>query len=169
MLFYFLLTDIITSRKGLWRIADFFLAAAVFVGFIGIWQFFTDTNTLVVEGVSRVFGVYQHPNNLALYLGRALPFAACVGLFLPWGWRKIFYLLASVPLAITLFLTYSRGSWIGVTVGVAVAIAIGLWWKYGSVRPRLTRRSWATLGVGCVLVLAIAIARRCVVRIPEAS
>ena len=93
--------------------ADFFVAAAVGVAMLGIWQYLQGSNVLDVEGVSRVFGVYMHPNNLALYLGRVLPFAALIGFFLPWGWRKAIYLCAAVPIAITTVLTFSRGAWMG--------------------------------------------------------
>src|SRR5207244_12747173 len=41
VLFYFLLTDIIRTRRGLWRVADFFVAAAVGVAFVGLFQFVT--------------------------------------------------------------------------------------------------------------------------------
>jgi polysaccharide biosynthesis protein PslG len=126
VLFYFLLTDIIGSRRGLWRVADFYLASAVGVALLAIGQFVLGTGTLEVEGVSRVLGVYRHPNNLALYLGRALPFAACAGLFLPAGWRKTLYLLAAAPLGIATILTYSRGAWVAVGLSILIAVAVGL-------------------------------------------
>ena len=150
VLLYFLLTDIISSRRGLWRVADFFVAAAVGVAFVGIWQFLGGGNTLAVQGVSRVFGVYQHPNNLALYLGRVLPFAACIALFLPRGWRKTLYLAACAPLGITLLLTYSRGAWVGVALGTLLAVAFGLYWRPGrapKAQPwpfRSSMRTWSS-------------------------
>src|SRR5205807_4543293 len=98
VLLYFLLTDIVGTRRGLWRVADFIVAAAVGVALLGIWQFLNGGGTLDVQGVSRVLSVYMHPNNLALYLGRVLPFAACIGIFLTGGWRKTLYLLACVPI-----------------------------------------------------------------------
>ena len=39
VLFYFLLTDIVTTRRGLLRVLDFFVGAGVFVALIGLWQF----------------------------------------------------------------------------------------------------------------------------------
>ncbi len=35
VLFYFLITDVISTRRGLWRIADFFVAAAVVAALAG--------------------------------------------------------------------------------------------------------------------------------------
>ncbi|HUP27121.1 MAG TPA: O-antigen ligase family protein, partial [Chloroflexia bacterium] len=141
VLFYFLITDAIKGRRGLLRVVDFFTVAGVGVAFYGLWQFFVSDNTLVVEGVSRVFSVYQHPNNLALYLGRVLPLTFCLAIFLPWGWRKFLYGLALLPLGATFLLTYSRGAWVAVAVAVLVALGLGLaLGRRSGVRLRLSRR-----------------------------
>jgi putative inorganic carbon (hco3(-)) transporter len=163
VLLYFLLTDIIGSRRGLWRVADFFVAAAVGVALLGIWQFLRGGDTVDVQGVSRVLSVYKHPNNLALYLGRLLPFAACVGLFLPRGPRKTLYLLACVPIGITTVLTYSRGAWAAVTLAVILAVAAGFYWRPGSgsqspdgsLTPRRDR--WILFASSAALVLGLAL------------
>jgi len=155
VLFYFLLTDVIKGRRGLLRVLDFFMLAAVVVATYGLWQFVRDSGTLDVEGVSRVVSVYEHPNNLALYLGRAAPLAACIALFLPWGWRKALFGLATLPLAAALLLTFSRGAWIGVAVAMLVAASVGLRWKWGWVKATVPRsfKFWlAGVGVGIVLV-----------------
>jgi O-antigen ligase len=163
VLFYFLLTDVIITRRALWRVADFFVAAAVAVAFVGLGQFVLGNDTLTVEGVSRVMGVYQHPNNLALYLGRALPFAACAGLFLPWGPRKALYLAAAIPLAITTLLTYSRGAYLAVALAIAVAVAVGLIWRPGVARTREWRNrlvlsaSLASITLGLLLIVTAAV------------
>lgn len=159
VLFYFLLTDIISTRRGLVRVLDFFVGAGVFVAFIGLWQFVGGSNTLAVEDVSRVMSVYEHPNNLALYLGRVAPFAACTALFLPWGWRKILYALASVPLFATFLLTYSRGAWVGAAAAIVLAVSIGLRWPLGwqSTRPTRAFRVWlAGVALGAA-ALAVAV------------
>ncbi|MEO6457027.1 MAG: O-antigen ligase family protein, partial [Chloroflexia bacterium] len=166
VLFYFLLTDAVSSRRGLMRIVDFFTAAAVGVSLYGLWQFVISDNTLVVEGVSRVFSVYQHPNNLALYLGRVFPFAACLAIFLPWGWRKTLYALALLPLGAAFVLTYSRGAWAAVVVALFVSVAVGLF-----LRPRRPdRRSlpkWAIPAIGIALLGLALIAVVAVPRLPE--
>lgn len=160
VLFYFLITEIITTRRGLWRMADFFVGAAVLVAFIGLGQFVLGANTLEVQGVSRVFGVYQHPNNLALYLGRVLPFVACVGVFLPWGWRKGLYLAATVPLALTTFLTFSRGAYLAVVVATGVAVAVGLLWRSGQSQTgggQVSRRRLVMIGSSALAILGLAL------------
>ncbi len=162
VLFYLLLTDVIASRRGLMRVADFFVAGAVLVSLIGLWQFVQDTNTLDVQGVSRVFGVYQHPNNLALYLGRVVPLVGCLALFLPWGWRKALYTVVVLPLGGALLLTFSRGAWLGVAAGVLVAVSLGLRWRArgkgasrDAGRDDESRRAWAAAVVGAIVVIAL--------------
>lgn len=159
VLFYFLLTDIITTRRGLLRLLDFFVGAGVFVAFIGLWQFLGGSNTLAVEGVSRVMSVYEHPNNLALYLGRVAPFAACTALFLPWGWRKLLYALAALPLFATFLLTYSRGAWVGAAVAVVLAISLGLRWplNWQTSKPTRTFRAWLAAVVVGAAALIVAV------------
>ncbi len=158
VLFYFLLTDVIKNRRSLLRVADFFVAAAVAVALYGIWQFTQDTNVLDVEGVSRISSVYQHPNNLALYLGRVAPLAACLAIFLPWGWRKLIYMAITLPLAITLALTYSRGAWMAVIVAMGVALLVGFRWRHGKVTTwKMTRRTWAIAAGACVLLMAVGV------------
>jgi len=167
VLFYFLITDVISSRRGMWRIADFFMAAAVVASSVGLAQFALGADVLDVQGVSRISGVYNHPNNFALYLGRMLPFAICVGIFLPYGWRKVLYLMASVPMALATILTYSRGAYVAVTLAILVAVAVGLIW-----RPHRTEHGpsrWLRVGssAAVVLVLVALITAALLPRLPE--
>lgn len=161
VLFYFLITDVIATRRGMWRIADFFLAAAVVAALVGLAQFALSADVLDVQGVSRISGLYFHPNNFALYLGRVLPFALCVGLFLPPGRRKALYLVASVPIALAALLTYSRGAYIAVTLAIMVAVAVGLLWKPGRTDRGPNRwipvASSASVALGLALIITAAL------------
>ncbi len=74
----------------------------------------------VGEGVRRVLAVYGSPNNLALYLDRALPLVVALALFVDDKRRRIAYALIAVAIALCLYLTYSRGAWLGVVAGFAV-------------------------------------------------
>ena len=157
VLFYFLMTDVIKGRRGLLRVLDFFMLAAVGVALYGLWQFVRDSGTLDVEGVSRVVSVYEHPNNLALYLGRATPLAACLALFLPRGRRKVLYGLAVLPLGATLLLTFSRGAWVGVAAGILVGVSVGLRWQGGWIGAQVPRRFrvWLVSAVVSIVVLVL--------------
>ncbi|MDQ5867543.1 MAG: O-antigen ligase family protein [Chloroflexota bacterium] len=155
VLYYFLLTEVIKNRRSLLRLADFFMAGAVVVALVGIVQYVQGSGTLVVEGVSRLTSVYTHPNNLGLFLGRATPFAACLAIFLPWGWRKLVYAGLTLPLALTLLLTFSRGAWAGAAAGVVAALVVGFRYRQGRMPTTLTRRTWGILA-GAAVALMIA-------------
>ncbi|HYO49385.1 MAG TPA: O-antigen ligase family protein [Chloroflexia bacterium] len=167
VLFYFLLTDVISSRRGLWRIADFFLAAAVAAALVGLAQFALGADVLDVQGVSRISGVYTHPNNLALFLGRVLPFVVCVGIFLPSGRRKVLYLMSALPMALAAFLTYSRGAYVAVTLAILVAVAVGLLWKPRRAEHRAGRWKLAVSSAVVALGLAVIITAALLPSLPE--
>ncbi|MEO5951755.1 MAG: O-antigen ligase family protein, partial [Chloroflexia bacterium] len=161
ILLYFLLTELINSKRSLLRVFDFFVIAGVAVSFVGLWQFVGSNGTLNVEGVSRVLGVYQHPNNLALYLDRVAAFAACMVLFLPWGWRKVLYGLACLPMFAAFLLTFSRGAWVALALAIVIAITFGVRWPLGwaskYAMPFFKRWLAAVTVVGILGVLFIAV------------
>ena len=167
VLFYFLITDVISSRRGLWRMADFFLGAAVVASLVGLAQFVLGTDVLDVQGVSRVSGVYGHPNNFALYLGRVLPFAVCVGIFLPRSRRKVLYLMASLPIALAAVLTYSRGVYVAAALAILAVVVVGLVWKPQPTEQR--PRRWTPVVSRAALVLGVAtiITAAVLPRLPE--
>lgn len=88
---------------------------------------------VLAEGVLRANGPYASPNNLALWLGRAL--AAAAAFVVAAGprstgtdRRRRRYALALVPLSIGLFATFSRGALLfgaSATVGYLVLLAGG--------------------------------------------
>jgi O-antigen ligase len=157
VLFYFLITDVIKGRRALLRLLDFFMLAAVLVALYGLWQSIQHSDTLAVEGVSRVVSVYEQPNNLALYLGRAVPLAVCLALFLPWGRRKILYGLAALSLGLTLLLTFSRGGWIGAAAGVVIGVSVGIRWQWGWLSTKVPRafRLWLAGVAGAAVFVAL--------------
>ena len=154
VIFYFLLRRAPLDRKALWRILDFFILGAVVVACIGLYQYVTQTNLITAEGgVARIRSVYGSPNNLALYLGRALPITlavALMGIRLPFTFyglrftRPLVYAAVSLVLGLTLILTFSKGAlFLGLPAAVAV-ILVG--W--------LGRRGWAIVGLGAAASLA---------------
>ena len=124
------------------RLADAVVLGALAVASIGLLQYFFTAYVEAVEGVRRILSVYDSPNHLALYLGRVMPLALSVALFAPGRRRRLLHGLALVPLALCLFLTYSRGAWL---LGLPAALlCIGL------LRGRRAR-----LAVLAVLLLAL--------------
>ena len=128
VLFYFLATEVLRGRRGARRRADGLIAGAT-VAATGALVFAWLGQGLVVEGVTRVMWPYDHPNNLALLLGRLAPFTAAVALFLTppqERTRRRLYALACVPLFLVLALTFSRGAYIGVLAAAGVvAVLVG--------------------------------------------
>ncbi|MEW5717889.1 MAG: O-antigen ligase family protein, partial [Chloroflexota bacterium] len=135
------------SRRDLQRLVNAFILSAVAVSLIGLYQFFFTNWVIIGEGVRRVLAVYGSPNNLALYLDRALPLALALALLgrlevaattsqsLPSqteptkvGFAKLLQRIYSpasaLIIALALYLTYSRGAWLGIAAGfVFIALA----------------------------------------------
>ncbi len=128
------------SRRELWRLVDAFILSAVAVSLIGLYQFFFTNYVIVAEDVRRVLAVYGSPNNLALYLDRAFPLVIALALFVDER-RRAAYALAAIPIAIALYLTYSRGAYLGIAAGL---LLIGL----------LSRRR-VRLAVAALIVVAV--------------
>lgn len=122
------------SPRALERIVYAFVLSGVAVSLIALYQFFFTDWVIVAEGVRRVLAVYGSPNNLALYLERALPLAIVLGVsgfkFSVSSFRfQVFsfqflvssfhFLVYAFIIALALYLTYSRGAWLGIIVGLA--------------------------------------------------
>jgi len=145
VLFYFLLRVTPLDRRGLWRLVDFFIAGAVLVALVGLYQYVTGTGLIVAEdGLARIRSVYGSPNNLALYLGRALPMALAVVVMGRHRVRRWLYGLAALILATTTVLTFSKGA---LLLGVPAALAVVLVGWRG-------RRAWWLVSGGAVAGLA---------------
>ncbi len=100
------------APRELWRLVDAFILSALAVSLIGLYQFLFTGYVIVVEGVRRVLAVYGSPNNLALFLERALPLVLALALYVGERRRRIAYALAAVPIAVCIYLTYSRAAWL---------------------------------------------------------
>ena len=134
LLFYFLATAIRPGRRQALRLADGFVAGATLAAGLALVGGLANLPgyTLVVQGVTRFQGVFPHPDNLGLFLGRAAAFAAALALFLhppAERLRRIFYALATALMLPALLLSYSRGAWLAVAVaGGVLALTAGRRW-----------------------------------------
>lgn len=124
VLFYLILRSLKLDRPALWRLVDFFILGAVAVAVIGLFEYFTGADPITAEGgLIRLRSVYGSPNNLALYLGRALPIAVAVALMGRHSARRLGYGLAALVLGLTTALTFSKGA---LLLGVPAALAVVL-------------------------------------------
>ncbi len=146
-LYYGLLRATPLDRKSLWRIVDFFLLGAAAVAALGLYQYITHTGLITAEeGAARIRSVYGSPNNLALYLGRALPIAVAVAVM---GGpssviRRLVYAFAAVLLGVTILLTFSKGA---LLLGLPAALALILIFWLGR---------WGIMAVGAAAVGGLA-------------
>lgn len=141
-LFYFLLASSRLDERGLRRVVEALILGAVAVAGLGLYQYFFAVDITATEGVRRVRGVYGSPNNLSLFLGRILPLLFALIAFDRSLRRRALYGLACVPIALCLYLTYSRGAWF---LGLPASLVfIGL--------MRGGRATWGALGAAVAAV-----------------
>jgi putative inorganic carbon (hco3(-)) transporter len=122
VLFYYLAAALCPSLAAMRPLAAGFLGGATCGAALAVAQVVANVNTVQVEGVRRALGLYPSPNQLALYLGYALPFATAFALWLPTG-RFWFAALAGL-LGLALALTFSVGGWLGAGASLVVLAAL---------------------------------------------
>lgn len=143
------------TRAQLMRLVDALILGGAAVCLVGLGQFATG-DLIVGEGLRRVRAVWGSPNNAALFIGRLVPLALAMTLYLRDPRRRWLYAALTLLLAGTLYLTYSLGSLLfGVPAGVALVAFAWLWPNRG----RLRAWHFAALGgivVGVILLIALA-------------
>ncbi|MGB8643837.1 MAG: O-antigen ligase family protein [Anaerolineae bacterium] len=150
-LLYALLRVTPLSRTQIARLVYALLLAGAVVCVIGLSQL-TAGDLIQADALGRVRAVWGSPNNAALFLGRLLPLALALALFVP-GLRRWSYAALAALLAVILYFTYSRGAlFFGIPASLALIGLIGLWERRGRLRvPR-----WAVLALPVLGVVAIA-------------
>ena len=143
-LFYALIRLAVRSPRAHQRLIEGWLLGAVVISCLGIGQLVAGQNLITAEGVWRVRGLYGSPNNLALYLERALPVLLAVA----WQGRqqvsRWLYGLAALPVLAALVMTLSKGA---LLIGLPAALlAMGL-------AQRRRKATW--FAVGAVVVVAL--------------
>lgn len=118
-----------------------YLTGATVVAALAVAQFASGANVVLADGNRRVTSVYQHPNNLALYLGRVLAFAIGAVAGGARFARNRLVLMALGIIGAGLLLSVSLGAFLGIGVATLFAALLS--------RSRATRI--ALLG-GLVLV-----------------
>lgn len=153
--FYFLLRFGRLKEKEWTTIIDAFILGGLVVALYGLWQVITGQDLITAEaGLQRLRSVYGSPNNVALYLGRILPFLVAMFL-MGQGKRRWLYTAALLPIGLALLLTFSKGAlFLGIPASMLIIFVI--WQRQNG------RRSWpwivgaAVLGiVGLLIALQI--------------
>jgi putative inorganic carbon (HCO3(-)) transporter len=120
LLFYYLVVALCPSWSAQRSLVGALLAASGAVALLAIAQVALNVHTVEVEGVRRALGLYPSPNHLGLYLGRVLPFAIALALYIPWR-RRLFGSVALL-LSLAIIATFSLGTWVG-TAGALLTLA----------------------------------------------
>ena len=138
LLFYALVVVYMRDlRRARWLV-DTLVATAVVVAAVAIYQYLFNGRLVVeAEGVSRAISVYLHPDNVGLFLGRAMPFAAAFGLLERGSvGRRTAYGVALGVILVGTLVSFSRGAWLGEAAALLVIVAMlgsrRLWLAYGA-------------------------------------
>lgn len=132
-------------RRLSFTLLDVFVAGAALHALTALFQYaFQPEQTITAEGVRRALGYfYGSPNNLALFLERALPVAVVLAV---WGrgYRRWGHAAAGIIIGAALYFTFSKGSLLLAIPATLVFIAL------------LTggRRAWLGAGSGLILLAA---------------
>jgi O-antigen ligase len=126
LILYLLIVRFLKTTNQVQRVFNVLIISGVLIAGVGIYQFlFTKENTVTAEGVSRVISIYNHPDNLGLYLGRVIPLAAAIAFFsLEWTIKRWLYLASLGIMGIGLGLCFSRGAWIATAAALLVMVVV---------------------------------------------
>ena len=163
---YALMRQLLAEAPIWWdRILAALLVGELASAVMAIRQLYGDTGELarwadpnsVADGTIRVYGPLENPNLLAGYLIPILPLALVA--LLRWqGWpRRLFAAAALILGATALFLTYSRGGWLGMVAALG-ALVLLLVLRQTRSWPALWRRLFPLILVAiaaAVLVVAV--------------
>ncbi len=148
-LFYLVWRTSAFDRDTTIKLVRTLLVAGLVVAAIGLFLYAQGTAIITAEGnARRLAGVYGSPNNVALFLGRVLPFALALVLISRNRYERLLaglVLLVTVP---TMALTQSVGAlFIGLPLSIAAVLAL-----------TYRRRSlWPLVGLGIVGVVAFVV------------
>jgi len=163
---YALMRQLLAAAPQWWdRIVAALLAGELVSAVMAIRQLYGDTTELarwadpnsVADGTIRVYGPLENPNLLAGYLIPILPLALVA--LLRWRtWPQRLFAAAALLLgSIALFLSYSRGGWLGMLAALG-AVVLLLVLRRTRHWPTLWRRLFPLLLVaGGVAVLVVAV------------
>ena len=163
---YALMRQLLAEAPQWWnRIVAALLAGQLVSAVLAIRQLYGDTAELarwadpnsVADGTIRVYGPLENPNLLAGYLIPILPIALVA--LLRWrSWPQRLFAATALALgAIALFLSYSRGGWLGMLAALG-ALVLLLVLRQTRQWPPLWRRLFPLLLLlGAVAVLVVAV------------
>lgn len=135
---YFLVVNLIKTKKQLNNLLTLFVISGLLVCLYGIAQYIFGWNTtqswmdedMFSDIKMRIYSTLGNPNVLGEYILLVLPAAIALMWTRKGALQKIVYALTAAVMFAALILTFSRGCWIGLIVSAAVFItfAAGKLW-----------------------------------------
>lgn len=132
LLFYFVVINVVTTRKQLKGILYIMMLIAIFTALYGIYQYvFGDVysqawlDSEMFEDIKmRVYSTLENPNVYGEYLLLIIPIAISL-FYTEKGWKKKLFLFITIAITgLALVLTFSRGCWLGIILAVALLALI---------------------------------------------
>lgn len=123
---FYVLVRAQADQKTLRRITEALILAGTLVAAIGLLQYVRGEAIITAEeGARRLASVYGSPNNVALFLGRTLPFAFAFAVLSSTLARRILYGGATLLMLSAVVLTQSIGGLLlGIPTGTAIVILL---------------------------------------------
>ncbi len=123
LVFYFLAVQTVRPKELPGWVSGGFIVAGAIVSFYTLYHYHFVGVTEATGGVRRALAIYHSPNALALYLGKLIPPA--VLLAVGWGGRgRLAAGLTALAGLWALWLTYSRGAWLGLAAALAAGFGL---------------------------------------------
>ncbi|MTI71510.1 MAG: polymerase [Firmicutes bacterium] len=131
MLWYFLVVQLLKTKKGAKRLYLIILFTGIILGFHGVYQYIIGVEMpsnwvdSVEKGIrTRVFSIIGSPNILGSIMTLTIP----MGLSLVYAERKylkkIFFAISTIAMTGCLVFTFSRGAWIGFIVAMVIFVLL---------------------------------------------
>lgn len=145
---FYLAAWFMRDRRDISRLLFALLLGGTAAAAMGLYQYLFTDHVVAVEGAERVLGPYLSPNHMGLYMGRTLPLALALMLFVP-RMRFVAALLVAI-LAVALGLTFSVGAWLATLLAT---FTVTLLWRKRAALILLV--SAAILSVAAMPLLSI--------------
>ena len=133
-LLFCVVADETATKERLQKLILVGLCAGIIIALDGIFQFFSGKDFIRlrpcgdVEGFSRLTASFSHPNNLGGYIAAIFPVCFLSLLFYTWTKnnyaKKTGLFITCIILLFVCAMTYSRGAWIALFMGVALFLII---------------------------------------------
>jgi O-antigen ligase len=116
-----LVTDLFRTRKQIACLINIIMLSMIIPCIVGFYQFITNIDKFNFIGTYRISGTFTYSNIFGFYMVLILPLVVTLFLHYPKFTLKKFGLGILCLMMITaLFLTLSRGSWIGIATAILV-------------------------------------------------